>query len=72
MSRAPRQGQLIGRGIVMNADDVRQQLKRILGSPGFDASARNRRFLEYIVEETLAGRADRLKGVEHRDRRVRT
>ena len=63
MSRAPRQGQLIGRGIVMNADDVRQQLKRILGSPGFDASARNHRFLEYIVEETLAGRADRLKGV---------
>ena len=38
-------------------------LERILASPGFDASARNRRFLEYIVEETLAGRADRLKGL---------
>jgi adenylate cyclase len=47
----------------MNAAGVREQLERILGSPGFDASARNRRFLEYIVEETLAGRADRLKGL---------
>ena len=46
----------------MNATDVREELGRLLGSPGFDASARNRRFLEYIVEETLAGRADRLKG----------
>ena len=41
---------------------MRGELERILGSPGFDASARNRRFLEYILEETLAGRADRLKG----------
>ena len=47
----------------MNAAGVRKQLERILGSPGFDASARNRRFLEYIVEETLAGRGDRLKGL---------
>ena len=47
----------------MDAADVREELERILGSPGFEASARNRRFLEYIVEETLAGRGDRLKGV---------
>ena len=47
----------------MNADGVRRGLERILASPGFDASGRNRRFLEYIVEETLAGRADRLKGL---------
>jgi len=47
----------------MNAGGVRRGLERILASPGFDASARNRRFLEYIVEETLAGRADRLKGL---------
>jgi adenylate cyclase len=47
----------------MNAASVREALGRILASPGFDASARDRRFLEYIVEETLAGRADRLKGV---------
>jgi adenylate cyclase len=47
----------------MNAASVREALEGILASPGFDASARNRRFLEYIVEETLAGRADRLKGL---------
>jgi adenylate cyclase len=47
----------------MTATRARAQLERILGSPGFDASARNRRFLEYVVEETLAGRADRLKGL---------
>ena len=47
----------------MNTTSVRRALERILASPGFDASARNRRFLEYIVEETLAGRADRLKGL---------
>ena len=43
------------------ARDVREQLRRILESDGFNASARNRRFLEYVVEETLAGRADRIK-----------
>jgi adenylate cyclase len=47
----------------MNAASVRGALESILASPGFDASARNRRFLEYLVEETLAGRADRLKGL---------
>jgi hypothetical protein len=47
----------------MNAASVREALERILASPGFDASARNRRFLEYLVEETLAGRAGRLKGL---------
>jgi adenylate cyclase len=47
----------------MNVTRAREQLSRILESPDFDASARNRRFLEYVVEETLAGRADRLKGV---------
>ena len=50
-------------GRPMNAASARNGLARILASPGFDASARNRRFLEYIVEETLAGRADRLKGL---------
>lgn len=47
----------------MNAASLREALERILASPGFDASARNRRFLEYLVEETLAGRAERLKGL---------
>jgi hypothetical protein len=47
----------------MNAASVREGLERILVSPGFEASARNRRFLAYIVGETLAGRTDRLKGL---------
>jgi TolB-like protein len=47
----------------MNGADVREALERILASPSFDGSARHRRFLQYIVEKTLADRADRLKGV---------
>jgi adenylate cyclase len=43
------------------ADDVRTQLERLVASPDFDAPARARRFLRYVVEETLAGRADRIK-----------
>jgi TolB-like protein len=43
------------------ADDVRRELDRILSSPDFEASTRNRRFLRHVVEETLAGRADRIK-----------
>ncbi len=41
---------------------VRQALERILKSGPFAQSQRRRRFLEYIVNETLAGRGDRLKG----------
>jgi TolB-like protein len=42
-------------------DTVRATLARILHSPGFDATPRSRRFLTYIVEETLCGRSDRIK-----------
>lgn len=40
---------------------VRAQLERILESDEFQGSDRTRRFLRYVVEETLAGRADRIK-----------
>ena len=43
-------------------DEVRAQLARILGSPEFVVPERARSFLRYLVEQTLAGRADRLKG----------
>ena len=43
------------------ADQIRFELDRILGSPQFDASERNRRFLDYVVEETLLDRGDRIK-----------
>ncbi len=41
---------------------IEAELERLLASPGLEASDRRRAFLRYIVEETLAGRADRLKG----------
>lgn len=44
-----------------SAEDVRAQLDRLVASPDLDLPARGRRFLRYIVEETLAGRADRIK-----------
>ena len=41
---------------------VREQLERILKSGPFLHAPRRQRFLVYIVNETLAGRGDRLKG----------
>lgn len=46
---------------VLAPDTVRAELERILTSAAFDASPRNRQFLRYVVEETLAGRAERIK-----------
>jgi adenylate cyclase len=45
----------------VSADAVRAELSRMLASPHFDASERNRGFLKYVVEEALAGRSDRIK-----------
>jgi TolB-like protein len=42
-------------------EEVRRELTILLGRAEFHASERNRRFLSYIVEETLQGRADRIK-----------
>ncbi len=41
---------------------VREQLARILSSGPFQQSRRRQRFLKYLVNETLAGRGERLKG----------
>lgn len=43
---------------------VRAELDRILDSADFDASERNRRFLRYVVEQTLAGRGNRIKAYD--------
>ena len=40
---------------------VRSHLDRVLHSPHFDGSARSREFLQYVVEEVLAGRGAYLK-----------
>ncbi|MBX3584887.1 MAG: hypothetical protein KF810_23670 [Rhizobiaceae bacterium] len=45
----------------LRAQRVKAELSRVLKSVNFDASERNRRFLSYVVEETLMGRGDRIK-----------
>jgi TolB-like protein len=42
-------------------EEVWACLPLLFGRPEFNASERNRRFLSYVVEETLGGRADRIK-----------
>lgn len=53
-------------GLTTSADprepDARDALAKILTAPDFQASEQRRKFLSYIVEESLAGRADQLKG----------
>ena len=41
--------------------EVRAVLQKLLASGDFDASERNKRFLTYVVEETLSGRGSRIK-----------
>jgi len=45
----------------VSSEAVRAELNRILDSPHFDASERNRAFLAHVVEDALAGRTDRIK-----------
>jgi TolB-like protein len=55
-----------------SADRIREQLDRILASPGFAGADRVSRFLRFVVERSLAGEADQIKeyviGVEVFDR----
>ena len=44
-----------------NQKAIREQLVRILNSGPFHQSQRRQQFLEYLVNETLAGRGERLK-----------
>src|SRR3954447_7959694 len=43
-------------------DEIRAELERIISSPEFPVPARAVAFLRYVVEESLAGRATRIKG----------
>src|SRR5688572_221410 len=45
-------------------EEIRACLARLLGSAAFHASERRRRLLAYVVEQTLAGRAGRLKAFD--------
>ena len=49
-------------GAQPSPDEVRAQMRRILADPTLQASPARRELLRFVVEETLAGRADRLKG----------
>lgn len=42
-------------------DEIRRQLDRIAANAAFETSQRNRNFLRYVVDETLLGRAERIK-----------
>ena len=42
--------------------EVRNQVRRIVESPDFAASERLQEFLEFVVETTLQGQTDRIKG----------
>ncbi|MDS9469812.1 hypothetical protein RGQ15_19830 [Paracoccus sp. MBLB3053] len=52
---------MIGKARQPTEHEIRHALDRVLASPEFETSERNRRFLRYVVDETLAGRADRIK-----------
>ena len=52
----------VGSTAAVSAAVIRAQLDRILKSSQFQQSQRRRRFLEYVVNETLAGRGERIKG----------
>ena len=46
----------------INQDQIRKQLDKILASEDFQASESISTFLRFVVEETLEGRADQIKG----------
>lgn len=55
-------GKVADGGEAADPEAVRAELEQVLASPVFRQSERQCRFLRYIVEQTLAGHADRLKG----------
>jgi adenylate cyclase len=48
-------------GHPLQQDEVRAQLDRIIASPEFMVPERLRKFLQYVVETTLAGRVEQIK-----------
>ena len=45
-----------------DAGMIQRQLERIFASPEFQATNRQREFLQFVVAETIAGRSDEIKG----------
>jgi TolB-like protein len=46
----------------ITSEEIRAALQRVVASPDFPATERNRRFLIYVVEKTLAGRHEDVTG----------
>ncbi len=49
-------------GAAVSEAEIRHALQQALAAPAFASAPRMARFLNYVVEETLAGRSDRLTG----------
>ncbi len=60
-SGATEAGEIPSDPSILSADAIRAAVGRVLASPGFDVPDRAKRFLTYVVEETLAGRGERIK-----------
>jgi len=45
-----------------DAEEVRRQLQRVLDSPEFQATDRQREFLQFVIEKTIAGQSHEIKG----------
>jgi adenylate cyclase len=46
---------------VLTAEEIQRQLQRILASPEFHGTRRQREFLQFVVTEAIAGRAQEIK-----------
>ena len=47
---------------VLEPRAIDKQLRRIVSSPEFKATARQKKILQFVVEKTLEGQADEIKG----------
>jgi hypothetical protein len=59
--RVRRIGLAVSDELTVDGDAVHKQLERVLSSSVFKKAERSSALLRFIVEQTLAGRADRLK-----------
>jgi len=48
--------------ITVSSDDLDVQLEQIFASPGFRSSNRLKRFLRFVVDQTVAGKSEQIKG----------
>jgi adenylate cyclase len=49
-------------GLPMPADRIQRQLQQVLASPAFRATEAQKAFLEFVVEKTLSGNSEEIKG----------